>query len=93
VIHPADTVAIALAALAPGPARVRRAEDVITVTVREPIPMGHKLALADIAAGSLIVKYGEAIGEATAPIAAGAHVHVHNLRSRRAGARAGSADT
>jgi hypothetical protein len=35
-------------------------------------------------AGHHIRKYGAAIGEATAAIAAGAHVHVHNLRSLRA---------
>jgi altronate dehydratase small subunit len=35
-------------------------------------------------AGHHIRKYGAAIGEATEAIAAGAHVHVHNLRSLRA---------
>ncbi len=84
VIHPADTVAVALAALAPGPTRVRRGDDVFVATVIEPIPMGHKFALADIVAGAPIVKYGEVIGGATESIPTGSHVHVHNLRSRRA---------
>jgi altronate dehydratase small subunit len=50
----------------------------------EPIPLGHKVARRALAAGHRILKYGAAIGEATQAIAAGAHVHVHNLRSLRA---------
>lgn len=48
------------------------------------IPFGHKIAVKDIAAGELIFKYGEIIGEATKNIPAGAHVHVSNIDSRRA---------
>ena len=40
---------------------------------------GHKYALRDIAAGENVVKYGMPIGHATAPIARGEHVHVHNV--------------
>ena len=43
------------------------------------IPRGHKVALHDISAGSLVRKYGHVIGVATAEIRAGDHVHVHNL--------------
>ena len=43
------------------------------------IPEGHKFALAKIPKGSYVVKYGEWIGRATADIAAGDHVHVHNV--------------
>ena len=46
------------------------------VEVRE---NGHKYALRDIAAGEDIVKYGMPIGHATAAIAKGEHVHVHNV--------------
>jgi len=45
------------------------------------IPLGHKLARRDIAAGEKILKYGAPIGSATMDIAAGAHVHVHNVKS------------
>lgn len=45
------------------------------------LPLGHKLARRAIAAGEKVVKYGAPIGSATAAIAAGAHVHVHNLAS------------
>lgn len=54
------------------------------IVAREAIPLCHKIALADIAAGAPVLKYGECIGEARTAIAAGAWVHVHNLRSRRA---------
>ena len=73
-IHPADNVAVALRDLAPG-------ESVAGLTVRDTVPAGHKLAVADIPAGTPAVKYGRAIGVARVDIPAGAHVHVHNLAS------------
>lgn len=45
------------------------------------IALGHKLARRDIAKGEKILKYGAPIGSATEAIAAGAHVHVHNVKS------------
>ena len=47
------------------------------------IPRGHKIALCDIAAGAAVVKYGSPIGTASSPIAAGTHVHTHNVASAR----------
>lgn len=40
---------------------------------------GHKYALRDIAKGENVIKYGNPIGHATAPIKAGEHVHTHNV--------------
>jgi altronate dehydratase small subunit len=54
-----------------------------TVTVRSDIPYGHKAALRDIHPGERVLKYGEAIGRATAEIRKGDHVHVHNMDSER----------
>ena len=48
---------------------------------RGSVPMGHKIALVDIPAGSAVVKYGYPIGIATEDIKAGDFVHTHNLRS------------
>ena len=80
VISERDNVATALQALeSGGPLEIGGS----TVTVREAIPSGHKIALCDIAVGQAIVKYGSPIGVATAPIAAGAHVHTHNVESSR----------
>lgn len=47
------------------------------------IPIGHKVALADIKKGDTIVKYGQDIGKAIADIKKGEHVHVHNVKTKR----------
>ena len=80
VISDRDNVATALESLEPG-----RAIEVggTSVTVIEPIASGHKIALRSIAAGEPVIKYGSPIGLATAAIAAGAHVHTHNVASSR----------
>ncbi len=53
----------------------------VALTDTEGIKAGHKSALCDIEKGELVIKYGEPIGRATAPIKKGAWVHSHNLRS------------
>ena len=53
--------------------------DGVRVRAAEPVPRGGKVALAPIAAGATVVRYGEIIGMATEDIAAGRHVHTHNL--------------
>ncbi len=72
VLHPTDSVAIARVALQPG-------QQVRSILVREAIPAGHKIAIADLTEGELIRRYGQVIGRARTPIAAGSHVHTHNL--------------
>lgn len=71
-LDPADTVAIALTDQAPGAV----AGDIV---LREAVPALHKVALVAIPAGTTVVRYGQPIGLATRDIAAGEHVHVHNL--------------
>ena len=51
--------------------------------VENDVPIGHKVALADLAEGDSIIKYGEDIGRVTRPIKQGEHVHVHNLKTKR----------
>lgn len=51
----------------------------ISLTLTGAIPFGHKVALRNISTGEQVLKYGVPIGRATQDIAAGAHVHVHNL--------------
>ncbi|HTJ98959.1 MAG TPA: UxaA family hydrolase [Bordetella sp.] len=53
------------------------------VDVAEPVPYGHKVALRQLAAGEEIIKYGVAVGRLSGAVAAGRHVHVHNLESQR----------
>jgi len=47
------------------------------------VPLGHKVAMRDLAPDKTIIEYGRAIGAATAAIASGEHVHVHNIKSLR----------
>ncbi|RVJ54570.1 altronate dehydratase, partial [Sinorhizobium medicae] len=68
-----DNVVVATAAIAPGD---RLVGEVSAVARIEP---GHKAAVRAIEAGEAVVKYGQAIGRATSPIAPGEHVHSHNL--------------
>lgn len=81
-IDPRDDVAVALQPLAPG--------DVVTggVVVTSPVPAGHKVALRAIDAGRPVHKYGWPIGHSLAPIAAGEHVHSHNLATSLEGLEA-----
>jgi (2R)-sulfolactate sulfo-lyase subunit alpha len=55
----------------------------IGMKVLNDIPIGHKIALKDLAAGDSVIKYGVNIGKVVAPIKKGEHVHVHNLKTRR----------
>ena len=90
VLHPLDTVAVALAPLHPGtPVTASRAADDIRLVASSLIPFGHKIAILPMAAGEPVIKYGEVIGIVTVSIKSGEHVHVHNVRSDRAGADRG----
>ena len=73
-IHAQDNVVIARSQLIGG---THLAE--LGVTVAGLVPAGHKLAIADIAAGQAVKRYGQIIGAATRDIRAGEHVHTHNL--------------
>ncbi|MBI3697080.1 MAG: altronate dehydratase [Acidobacteria bacterium] len=44
------------------------------------VPAGHKVAIADIAEGETVYKYGEEIGTARQAIRRGDWVHTHNLK-------------
>ena len=83
VLDLVDDVAVALRDVAAGAVRVRQGEQVREIVVRAPIALGHKFALRALAAGDAVRKYGQPIGAASAAIAPGEHVHVHNLRSLR----------
>jgi altronate hydrolase len=81
-VRPTDDVAVAVDPLEPG--------DVITVgdetiTIREAIPAGHKVALRARGVGDVIHKYGWAIGRLTAAVAAGDWIHSHNLKTQLEG--------
>ena len=75
-LRPQDNVAIATRDLSAG-TELQYGE--VKLHLLDPIPLGHKFALCDIAAEEAICKYGQIIGFATKRIAAGSHVHVHNV--------------
>lgn len=54
-----------------------------TLPAKMDVPIGHKIALRDIAEGDTIWKYGQDIGKAVAPVGKGEHVHVHNVKTKR----------
>ena len=85
-----DNVAVALRPIAAGDrVLVRTPGGVRDVVALEAIPLCHKIAMADLAPGDDVLKYGCCIGEVTQPVARGAWVHTHNVVSRRARPRSG----
>jgi len=85
LLHPRDDVAVALQALRPGlDCSVAGSGDAQVLKVAEHVPAFHKIALRDLPAGTVVHKYGEAIGVARTAIQRGSHVHIHNLVSQRA---------
>ncbi len=58
-------------------------DEVITVSAMQEIPIGHKVALKDMAVGDTVYKNGVDIGKVVAPIRAGEHAHVHNIKTKR----------
>ncbi|WP_459616691.1 UxaA family hydrolase [Bordetella sp. 2513F-2] len=88
VLHDAkDTVAVAVVeGLAAGTqlnAWIMDEDRVIQVRAQQDIPIGHKVALTDMAVGDTVYKYGVDIGKVVAPIKAGEHAHVHNIKTKR----------
>jgi len=77
-LHPDDNTAAARCDLTEG--------DTITIDGRaipltRAAPAGHKIAVAPIATGQKVLKYGAPIGSATTDIQPGEHVHTHNVKS------------
>ena len=58
-------------------------QDDLSINVLSRIPRGHKIATQVISKNDGVIKYGERMGHAVAPIAIGEHVHVHNILGDR----------
>jgi len=71
-LDPSDNVVIAIDEIAAGAAPAGG------VSARERVPKGHKMAAVGVEAGAPIRKFGQIIGFASRPIAAGEWVHEHN---------------
>ena len=74
ILNPADDIAVALDDIAAG-----ETPEGLDVAATADIAQGHKIARHAVAEGGLVRRYGQVIGRASRPIAAGDHVHVHNL--------------
>ncbi|MGI9260054.1 MAG: UxaA family hydrolase [Gammaproteobacteria bacterium] len=53
------------------------------ITAKHDVPIGHKIALSDLAGGDTAIKYGVDIGKFVADVTKGEHVHTHNLKTKR----------
>jgi altronate hydrolase len=78
LLRPDDSVAVAARPLRAGSALDLSGR---TIEVREPIGLGHKVAVVDLDEGEAVRKYGQVIGFASRQIPAGSLVHTHNLRA------------
>src|SRR5215471_19468317 len=90
--RPFDSVAILLHAgddVAVLKRTVKAGDELLNGSLRlhaaENITAGHKIAVAEIADGAPVRKYGQIIGFAKGRISPGAHVHTHNLALREFG--------
>jgi len=84
MLHPTDNVATAIRDLNAGEViNCRLGDQILSISLVDNIPYGHKLAVRPIDRGQDIMKYGETIGRATAEIPQGAHAHIQNIESLR----------
>ena len=77
-IHQTDNVAVALAEIPAGSIEAVAGK---VIKLKDAIASGHKVAIADISAGSPVIKYGFPIGVATEAIHEGDWVHTHNVKT------------
>ena len=77
-LNPVDEVAVALQDIKAGE---QLEIDGQKLVAKDDILHGHKIALVPIANGAPVIKYGFPIGKATADIAVGEHVHIHNMHT------------
>ena len=85
--EPADTVGVVVVEKVTAGQQaagwIMETDETVSVQALAEVPLGHKLALADIKADDTIIKYGNDIGRAIADIPKGGYVHVHNVKTKR----------
>lgn len=88
-LHDGDDVAVMVSDGAPGQnCQVRdHSGRLTTLILQTAVPFGHKLAIRALDEGGVVTKYGQPIGLALEAIAAGAHVHTHNMGGYRSNLR------
>jgi (2R)-sulfolactate sulfo-lyase subunit alpha len=81
-----DTVGVAVVDVQAGQSLEGRdlaTNEKVTAKALMAIPLGHKIAMKDFKVGDTVIKYGCEIGRVVAPIKAGDHVHIHNVKTKR----------
>ncbi len=78
LLDPADNVLVCIRDAAPGEIVTI---DGVGVPLPQAVPLGHKIARHDLAAGDKVLRYGAPIGSITVATPRGGHVHSHNLAS------------
>ena len=78
LISPKDNVAVALRSLETGEVAIAGGG---SLSLLQPVKLGDKVAIHDLGEGEKILKYGVPIGSSARAIAAGEHVHLHNMQS------------
>jgi hypothetical protein len=78
LLHPDDNVLVLAA-----PIRAGQAIEIDGRVLLAPgdVAVGHKIARHPLVIGEKVLKYGAPIGSMTAAAEAGAHVHMHNMKS------------
>jgi altronate hydrolase len=71
-LHPSDNLVVAVD-------HIDKGALVSGVTALARVPKGHKMAVAAIPGGSPVIKFGQIIGIAKAPVAPGEWLHEHNV--------------
>ena len=85
VLNPIDELATALRHLKAGEVvRFRVGDQPCELILKTDVALCHKFVVRDVVAGEKLRKYGEVVAGALEPIEAGAHAHVHNIKSLRA---------
>jgi len=80
ILNEIDNIAVCLVDLEIGEVI---GQDGLSLTIRNRIPRGHKIATKNISKDGGIIKYGERMGHATSDIKIGEHVHTHNVLGDR----------
>ena len=82
LMDPADNVVTCVEEVRSGEEIIyRKGDEYLTLTASEDIPYCHKAALTDLGKGEQVIKYGELIGETSAPIMKGGWVSHNNIFS------------
>ena len=85
LLDEADQVATVLHPIEPGmTVLIAAPKRQFQIIATETIPTFHKIAIQPLSKASAVLKYGDSIGVLISDVDEGAHVHIHNLHSRRA---------